>query len=446
MGQIRVLLVDDDKGLLKLLSIRLNASGFDTTLAESAEQALAEVAVQVPHIVVTDMQMGGMSGMALFDEVHQLHPSLPVIILTAHGTIKDAVSATQAGVFGFLTKPFDSKELLQKIHNAVNVVGDAPNSVEAGWSAEIVTRSLVMKELLSQTKRVAKLNMSVLIQGASGTGKELLAKSLHLASSRNKAPFIAVNCSAISESLLESELFGHTKGAFTGATDNHKGLFRAAEGGTLFLDEIGDMPKPFQATLLRALQEKKVRAVGSTDDIAVDVRVVSATHVDLEKAISAGDFREDLFYRLNGVSLSLPALSERREDIPLLANHFLHQLAEDFGADVKGFSPDALSALLNNEWPGNIRQLHNVVGQSVALSTTPLVPLTIIQKALKEESTSLLSFKDARDSFEREYLIRVMQMAAGNVTEAAKHAKRNRTEFYRLLSRHSINASVFKSK
>ena len=422
----------------------MSASGFETITALSAEQALAELPVKTPHLVVTDMQMGGMDGLALFDEVHQKYPSIPVIILTAHGTIKDAVKATQAGVFGFLTKPFDSKELVQKINDAIGFMGDAEHQAEQ-WCKEIVTRSPVMKELLSQTKRVSKLNMSILIQGASGTGKELFAKAIHQASERKNKPFVAVNCSAIPENLLESELFGHKKGAFTGATSDHKGLFRAADGGTLFLDEIGDMPKAFQATLLRALQEKKIRAVGTTEDISVDVRIISATHVDLEKAIKSGDFREDLFYRMNVVSLVLPDLADRREDIPLLANHFLRQLSEDFGAHVKGFSPEAIDALLNNDWPGNVRQLHNVVGQSVALSMTPLIPLSIVKKALKEDAVSLLSLKDARDGFEREYLINVLQMSSGNVSKAAQYAKRNRTEFYRLLNKHEIHPSLYKT-
>ena len=333
---------------------------------------------------------------------------------------------------------------MQKINDAIGFMGDAEHQAEQ-WCKEIVTRSPVMKELLSQTKRVSKLNMSILIQGASGTGKELFAKAIHQASERKNKPFVAVNCSAIPENLLESELFGHKKGAFTGATSDHKGLFRAADGGTLFLDEIGDMPKAFQATLLRALQEKKIRAVGTTEDISVDVRIISATHVDLEKAIKSGDFREDLFYRMNVVSLVLPDLADRREDIPLLANHFLRQLSEDFGAHVKGFSPEAIDALLNNDWPGNVRQLHNVVGQSVALSMTPLIPLSIVKKALKEDAVSLLSLKDARDGFEREYLINVLQMSSGNVSKAAQYAKRNRTEFYRLLNKHEIHPSLYKT-
>lgn len=446
MLPIKVLLVDDDESLLRLLSIRLSAAGFELQTALSAEDALTRLPLFKPSVIVTDLQMGGMDGLALFDVVHRQYPSLPVIILTAHGTIKEAVNATRKGVFGFLTKPFDSKELVQQIEDAVRFSGiveiEEPNEQ---WREAIVTRSALMNELLNQAKRVAQLQMSIFIQGASGTGKELLARAVHDASPRANKPFIAVNCSAIPENLLESELFGHRKGAFTGATSHYEGLFRAAEGGTLFLDEIGDMPKSFQVKLLRVLQEHKVRAVGSTEDIPVDVRIISATHVDLDKAMTAGDFREDLYYRLNVVALSLPTLVERREDIPLLANHFLNEFSADFGSDVKGFSPEATEALVSYSWPGNIRQLHNVVGQTVALSTTPLVPLAVVQKALRDDSVSMLSFKEAREGFEREYLIKILQMTSGNVTQAAKFAKRNRTEFYRLLNRHQLDPSLFKT-
>lgn len=446
MPQIKVLLIDDDESLLKLLSMRLSATGFELQTALSAEDALSRLPLFKPHVIVTDLQMGGMDGLALFDVVRHQYPTLPVIILTAHGTIKEAVNATRKGVFGFLTKPFDSKELVQQIEDAVQFSGNlkAEQSNEQ-WRKKIVTRSALMNELLNQAKKIAQLQMSVFIHGASGTGKELLAQAVHAASPRSEKAFIAVNCSAIPESLLESELFGHQKGAFTGATSHHEGLFRAADGGTLFLDEIGDMPKSFQAKLLRVLQEKKVRAVGSTKDVPVNVRIISATHVDLDELMSRGDFREDLYYRLNVIALALPTLAERREDIPLLVNHFLVEFSDDFGAQVKGFSPEAMEALVNYDWPGNIRQLHNVIGQTVVLSTTPLVPLTVVQKALKDDSVSLLSFKEAREGFEREYLIKILQMTSGNVTQAAKHAKRNRTEFYRLLNRHQLDPSLFKT-
>jgi len=301
-----------------------------------------------------------------------------------------------------------------------------------------------MEDLLAQAQRIAQTDASVLIQGDSGTGKELLARAIHDAGIRRDKPFVAVNCNAIPETLLESELFGHRKGSFTGATADHKGLFLAADRGTLFLDEIGDMPKMFQVKLLRALQERKIRSVGATDDVSINVRILAATHVDLFQAMEKGDFREDLFYRLNVVTLNLPSLFKRPEDIPLLAMHFLKSLQEQYGQRVKGFSPEAMESLVNYEWPGNVRQLHNVIEQSVALSSTPLIPITLIQNALREESTSLPSLREARDEFERDYLIRLLKMTSGNVSQAAKLAKRNRTEFYRLLSRHHLDSSQFK--
>jgi two-component system, NtrC family, response regulator GlrR len=283
-----------------------------------------------------------------------------------------------------------------------------------------------------------------LLQGESGTGKELLARAIHDAGNRCDKSFVGVNCNAIPEALFESEFFGHRKGAFTGATRDHPGLFCTAHTGTLFLDEIGDMPQVFQVKLLRALQERKVRPVGASEDIEVDVRVIAATHTDLYEAMEEGDFRKDLFYRLNVVTLNIPALAQRREDIPILASHFLKRLETQYGSRVKGFSPEALEMLMNYEWPGNVRQLHNVVEQSVALSTTPLVPVTLIQNALREEGRMMPSLREAREEFERDYLIRVLKMTQGNVSQAAKMAKRNRTEFYRLLNRHRLDSSLFK--
>jgi two-component system response regulator GlrR len=297
---------------------------------------------------------------------------------------------------------------------------------------------------LTQARLIADSDTSVLIQGQSGTGKELLARAIHRASPRAGGAFVALNCSAIPESLFESELFGHAKGAFTGATRDHQGLFRAAEGGTLFLDEIGDMPLSFQVKLLRALQERVIRPVGSTESIPIDVRIISATHQDLERAREENTFREDLYYRLNVVVLELPSLSERREDIPLLANHFLCKLPDTGRRGVKGFSPEAMEAMLSAPWPGNVRQLYNVVEQAVALSTTPLIPVSLVQRALRSESGEIPSFVEARSQFEREYLTQLLQITNGNVTQAARIAKRNRTEFYKLLHKHHLDPPQFK--
>ena len=446
----RVLLVDDDHGLLRLLSMRLQSAGYDVACATSGEEAMSRLPVFRPGVMITDLRMGGMDGMALFKAVHKRAPTLPVIMLTAHGTIPDAVSATAQGVFSFLTKPFDAKELLQRLDDAFKASGGAAVSANEenvdDWHSEIITRSALMDEVLSQARLIAENNVSVFIHGQSGSGKELLARAIHRASPRRDKPFVALNCSAIPEQLLESELFGHKKGAFTGATTDYKGLFRAADGGTLFLDEIGDMPVAFQAKLLRALQERTVRPVGSTESVPVDVRIISATHRDLEEAVEEKEFREDLYFRLNVVSLDLPPLSRRREDIPLLANHFLDQLCQAERHKNKKFSNDALELLVAAPWPGNVRQLYNVVEQVVVLSTTPLIPASLVQRALRNQPKEMLSFADARNQFEREYLAQVLKMTNGNVTQAARIAGRNRTEFYKLLNKHEIIPSIFKSQ
>jgi two-component system, NtrC family, response regulator GlrR len=441
-----ILLVDDDPDLLKLISLRLTSAGYRVRTADSGETALAALAIARPAAVITDMRMPGIDGLQLFDAIHRQHPALPVIILTAHGTIPDAVTATQRGVFGFLTKPFDSQELLQKVANAVRLTGDTPEPKQAGgeWRSGIITRSPRMEDLLRQARLVADSDASVLIFGESGTGKELLAQAIHRASRRGARPFIAVNCGAIPEPLLESELFGHTRGAFSGAVQAHKGLFLAADGGTIFLDEIGDMPLALQVKLLRVLQEDEVRPVGATESIPVDVRVISATHRDLEAQRAAGQFREDLFYRLNVVSLKLPPLAERREDIPLLATHFLRKLAERYKKPVPSIAPDAMALLIGAPWPGNVRQLLNLLEQALALTTTSVIPATLVQGALREDTGVLAPFEEARKQFERDYLVRLLKITGGNVTQAATLAKRNRTEFYKLLQRHRLEPAMFK--
>jgi two-component system response regulator GlrR len=450
MSQAHILLVDDDADLLRLLSMRLNAAGYRVTAVESAESALSHLAMERPQLVLSDVQLPGKDGLALFDAIRAKHPSLPVILLTAHGTIPDAVEATSRGVYTYLTKPFNGKELLETIGQALALGSPTDPSKSASanesWREDIVSRSNVMAELLAEAKLVAGSDASVLIRGESGSGKEVLAQAIHRASPRASQPFVAVNCGAIPESLLESELFGHIKGAFTGAVANHAGLFQAANGGTLFLDEIGDMPVALQVKLLRVLQERVVRPVGASQAIPIDVRIMSATHRDLDAAMAEGEFREDLYYRLNVVSLTLPTLAERREDIPLLANHFLAKLALKYNKRVNGFAPEAVKALATAPWPGNVRQLHNVVEQVSALATTPLIPLALVQRALRVPSVEVLTFTEARLRFEREYLVDLLKLTDGSVADAARLAGRNRTEFYRLLQKHGLTPGVFRAE
>ena len=440
----RVLLVDDDRDLLQLIAMRLQAAGYGVTAVESGEAALAALAVSRPQVVVTDLRMQGMDGMALFDAIHRDSPSLPVVILTAHGTIPEAVTATRRGVFSFLTKPFEPKVLLDTVAEAMRLSSPPSSGEVENWRAELITRSSSMEDLLAQARRVAASDASVCIFGQSGTGKELLARAIHRASPRSGAPFVAVNCGAIPEGLLESELFGHKKGSFTGAVADRRGLFQAAQGGTLFLDEVGDMPLPLQVKLLRALEERKIRPVGSHESFDVDVRVISATHRKLEERIASGEFREDLYYRLNVVKLYIPALAERREDIPLLANHFLTRLAERYRRGHLGFSPEAMQLLVSAPWPGNVRQLLNVIEQAVALASTEMIPESLVRQALDVADTALTPLDEARKAFERDYLVRILKITGGNVTKAARLAGRNRTEFYRLLERHSLEPGMFK--
>lgn len=439
-----ILLVDDDPDILKLVSLRLSAAGYGVQAVDSGEKALAALAASRPELIITDLKMGGMDGLSLFDEVRKQAPTLPVIILTAHGTIPDAVSATRRGVFGFQPKPFDGKQLLEQVEQALRLSGAGQSASEEDWRSEFVTQSPKMENVLHQARLVAQSDASVFIHGASGTGKELLARAIHRASRRAGGAFVAVNCAAIPENLLESELFGHRKGSFTGAIYDHKGLIPAADGGTLFLDEIGDMPLSLQAKLLRVLQDREVRPVGATQGLPVDVRVISATHRDLDAQMKGARFREDLYYRLNVVSLALPPLADRREDIVPLAAHYLKTTAARYKKDVHAFAPEALELLLAAAWPGNVRQLVNVVEQVVALCASGVVPASLVQQALKEEPRPLASLEEARGAFEREYLVRILRMTSGNVTQAAKLAQRNRTEFYKLLERHQLEAKLFK--
>ena len=436
-----LLLVDDDPGLLKLLGMRLVSEGYSVVTAESGQEGLKVLSREKVDLVISDLRMDEMDGLQLFAEIQKQQPGMPVIILTAHGSIPDAVAATQQGVFSFLTKPVDKDALYKAIDSALEHA--APSNDEA-WRESIVTRSPIMLRLLEQARMVAQSDVSVLINGQSGTGKEILAQAIHNASPRSKNAFIAINCGALPEQLLESELFGHARGAFTGAVSSREGLFQAAEGGTLFLDEIGDMPAPLQVKLLRVLQERKVRPLGSNRDIDINVRIISATHRDLPKVMARLEFREDLYYRLNVVNLKIPALAERAEDIPLLANHLLRQAADRHKPFVRAFSTDAMKRLMAASWPGNVRQLVNVIEQCVALTSSPVISDALVEQALEGENTALPTFAEARNQFEMNYLRKLLQITKGNVTHAARMAGRNRTEFYKLLSRHELEANDFK--
>lgn len=444
MSRACVLLVDDDAGMLQLLAMRLGALDYATECASSGPEALDCIRQRLPDVVITDLRMEEMSGMALFERIHSDWPSLPVIILTAHGSIKEAVEATQKGVFSFLTKPVDKDELFTTLSEAVSDRADVPKDKQS-WAEAFNTCSAKMYQLLEQAHLLACSDVNVLISGESGTGKEVLARTLHNQSARSQAPFVAINCSAIPAEMLESELFGHVKGSFTGASRDHDGLFVAAEGGVVFLDEVGDMPLALQAKLLRVLQEKVVRPVGGIKDRAINVRILSATHRNLVEAIAQQQFREDLYYRLNVVNLALPALRERKEDIPLLAKHFLATITQRCGGSAKTLAPKAMSALLGYSWPGNIRQLENVIEQVIALSPGQIIPETLVENALPTGApVKTPSLTDAKRAFERQYVEDLLRATSGSITEAAKLAGRNRSDFYKIVQRHHVDCERFK--
>lgn len=441
----QVLIVDDDPGMLQLLSLRLGGFGYKVITAQSGADALAVLEDRAVSVVLSDLRMEPMNGMELFQKINERWPGIPFIMLTAHGTIREAVSATQEGVFAFLTKPVDKGELestLKRIGELHQTVSNDPGPDQS----RILTRSPKMYQLLEQARLYAQSDVNILITGESGTGKEVLADAIHNSSSRQGKPFVAINCSAIPQELLESELFGHVKGAFTGAQQDREGLFATAEGGTILLDEIGDMPYLLQAKILRVLQEGKLRPVGGRVDMTLDVRVISATHIDLELAMAEKRFREDLFYRLNVVNLQLPPLRERLEDVPLLVDHFLSQIATRTGKPSKTLAPEAVGVLLGYDWPGNIRQLENTVERLFALSSGPVISVSLVEQALPIERVKPVApLADARREFERGYLVQMLTATNGNMTLAAELAGRNRSDFHKLVKRHGINPDRYRA-
>lgn len=438
---VTLMLVDDDEDLLELLGMRLESYGFSVVSCKSAVDALARAEQSPPSLLITDLRMSEMSGMALFEKFRQRWPTLPVIILTAHGSIEEAVEATRDGAFSFLTKPVNKTKLLKEIQQALALTRGEKVAVETA----LITGSPVMKRLIEQARCFADSDVNVLISGESGTGKELFAQLIHEAGRRCGKPWIPVNCGAIPADMLESELFGHCKGAFTGALRDHPGLFAAADGGTLFLDEIGDMPLPLQVKLLRVLQEKKVRALGETQSREIDVRVVSASHCDLDKAVKDGKFREDLYYRLNVIHIDVPPLRKRIEDIPLLISHFLRKAAGRDGVSGRVFSPAAQQLLLSYRWPGNVRELVNVIERCVAVCPAAVIPAQVVQSALPEAGCKPMPLTEAKNLFEKDYVRQLLEACSGNVSSAAEIAGRNRSDFYKIVKRHGLEVNDFKS-
>ena len=466
MAKGHILVVDDNPNLLELIRMRLESADYEVSATGDEAEALRAMKEKFFDLCIVDLMLANGDGLALMDELRGVHPDVPTIILTAHGSIESAVEAMRRGAYSYLTKPFEPSDLLLQIERAlenrklnyeIKRLKDIIN--ERFDFANIIARSTKMRAVLDVVGRIAKLDSTVHIHGESGTGKELIAKAIHLASDRKDKPFVALNCAALPESLLESELFGHEKGAFTGAVKTTRGLFTQAHGGTLFLDEIGDMPRATQSKLLRVLQERQFYPVGSEVPLEVDVRVIVATNKDLEEQVRKGLFRDDLFYRIHVIPVYLPPLRDRKDDIVPLLEHFLKKYSQHMKKEVKGLTPEALRKLMLHDWPGNVRELENTIEYAVAMtqsdtvtedymlqgkSIAPERAPSFVQEQGEEQSSGLRPLKDARDAFERDYLIQVLSMTEGNVSQAAKLAGKYRADFYDLLKKHDLNAHEFK--
>jgi two-component system response regulator GlrR len=447
----RILVVDDDPNILKVIRMRLEGEGYRVSTAEKAEDAITRAREGTFHLALVDLKLPEKDGIGVMKELHEIDPELPVIILTAYGTIKSAVTAMSKGASTYLTKPFDNQELLLQIRNCLeksrlsNELKALRRMVRERYGFEnIIGKSKKMKEVLEQVSQAAGTDANVFIEGDSGTGKELIAKTLHLASPRKNRPFVAINCAAIPETLLESELFGYEKGAFTGATANKRGLFAHAHTGTFFLDEISEMPLTMQSKLLRVLQEREFYPLGGEKTVSVDIRLISSSNKNLKSEAEKGNFRQDLFYRLHVIHIKLPTLQERKEDIPILAMHFLKRFSKQGGKRIKGFSPSTLQKLMLHSWPGNVRELENTIESAVVMATKDIITEDFLLQARDLEQESLKPFKYAKEDFERDYLVQLIELTRGNVSQAAKLAGKYRADLYELFRKHGIDPADFR--
>jgi len=448
----KILVVDDDSNFLKLIRMRLELASYEVTTAMNEDEAIAKVRGETFIVSIVDLKLAHRDGISLMEEIHSINPYMPIIILTAHGSIESAVEAMKKGAFNFLNKPFDPEELLLQIEKAmenqrlVSEVRRLEELLNQRYHFQnIVARSGKMQKVLELVSRIAGTDSTIYISGESGTGKEVIAKAIHLASERRDKPFVAINCAAIPETLLESELFGHEKGAFTDAKRTYQGLFVQSHQGTIFLDEIGDMSRSIQAKLLRVLQEKKFYPLGSGKPVEVDVRVIVATNKDLEAAVKNGSFREDLYYRIHVVPIDLPPLRERKEDIPLLAEHFLKEISPRMKKEIKGISAKAMQKLMLYDWPGNVRELENTIEHAVAITRNDVISEGVVLPAKDLPSESLKPFKEAVEEFKRGYVVRLLEFTKGNVSKAAELAGKYRADFYNLVKKHNLKPEDFKN-
>ena len=457
----RILVVDDEESMRKLLEIALGKEGYRLTLAESGKKATEIFDKSSYDLVISDIKMPDMSGVEVLRHIKETDPSVPVIMVTAYASADTAVEALRLGAYDYLTKPFKLEELKANIRNALEKVRLKRENETLKRELKktqgldsMLGGSRVMLELFEHIKSVATTNSTVLITGESGTGKELAAKAIHVRSPRAGEPFVSINCGAVPETLLESELFGHLKGSFTGATANHKGLFEVAHRGTILLDEIAEMSPTMQVKFLRVLQEKKIRRIGSTEELEVDVRILAATNKDLERGVQDRSFREDLYYRLNVIPIHMPPLRERREDIPLLATHFLAKASASTKKNLTKIADEAMERLQAYDWPGNVRELENVIERAVALEPTGVVLPERLPEKVREFGTAPLAvpttvskdgfpdegvdFGERVASLERKLLTGAMEKAGGVQTKAARLLNMNLRSFRYLLQKYGL--------
>jgi two-component system response regulator GlrR len=465
MSAGNILVVDDDQNLIELVGLKLQGAGYCITSAVNGTEALKAAREGVFDLCVLDLRLADQDGILLMRELHTITPDMRVIILTGYGSVESAVEAMQEGAYSYLTKPFNTQELLLQISRALEnrrlntEIQRLKGLLEQAYDfPNIVAKSAKMRSVLDTVSRIADTESTIYLQGESGTGKEVIAKAIYLASSRRDKPFVAVNCAALPEPLLESELFGHEKGSFTGADKSTRGLLSQANNGTFFLDEVGDMPLSIQAKLLRALQDRQFYPVGSEKPVQVNVRIIVATNKDLEEQVAKGNFRIDLFYRLHVIPIHLPPLRERKEDIPLLADRFLKQIAQQMRKDLKGITPEAMQKLMLYDWPGNVRELENTLEYAIAMTRHDMLTedCILIRGAAASgrgeavnsfanmTRNSVKSYKSAKYEFEKEYLVHLLKLCGGKASEAAKLAGKSRTDFYELLRKHEIRIDEFK--
>ncbi len=448
----KILVVDDDVSILKVLQMRLESEHYAVVAASEIREAKERIAEGSFDIALLDLKLDGGTGIELMKSLREVDPDLPVIILTAHGTIESAVGAMKEGAYSYLTKPFDYRELLIQIRNGIEKaklsreVKRLRSMLRADFEGQsIIGQSEAMKRVFEAVALSAETDSNVFISGESGTGKGLVAKALHQLSERKDKPFVPINCAAIPATLLESELFGFEKGAFTGAIANKKGLFVQADGGIIFLDEISEIPLPMQGKLLKALEEKEFYPLGSHRTVKVDIRIVSASNKDIEKEVEKGTFRGDLFYRVHVIPIRVPPLRERKEDIPLLVEHFLDKVARKLKRSIKALSPAALQKLMIYSWPGNVRELENMIECAIVMTPEEVIPEEmIILPGQEMGETAFKTLKVSKKDFEKNYLIQLMKISRGNVSQASKLAGKYRADLYELLEKYRINPPDFR--